>query len=168
MTDREALKLLKALALDKIKATRPTLPYPDSFVHDYKPAKANGLTRCIIDFIELNGGQAERISVTGRLIDGTKKVTDVLGNTRIIGSVSYIKSSMKKGSADISAIIRTKGKVVIPWKIEVKINKDKQSLDQKKYQIEINSAGGHYSIVKSLAEFIDQYENLINDNVESN
>jgi len=66
---------------------------------------ANGLTRCIIDWITFNGGQAERINTMGRRIDNRETITDVMGYTRTIGSVSWQKGTGTKGSADISATI---------------------------------------------------------------
>ena len=74
----------------------------------------------------------------GRMLDKTKVVADTFGNKRTIGSVEWQKGTGTKGSADISATIQ--GRSV---KIEVKI-KDKQSIDQIKYQNDIENAGGHY------------------------
>ena len=62
---------------------------------------ANTLTKQIIKFIQLNGGQAERVNNIARKI----------GNR-------FVKSNMTKGTADIHCTI--KGRSV---KIEVKIGK---------------------------------------------
>ncbi len=97
----------------------------------FKPIKANSaneLTKAVIKFIRLSGGQAERISVTGRTINTRKTYTDILGHHKQIGSVKYIPSAMTKGSADISATIQ--GKSI---KIEIKYGKDRQSPAQAKY-----------------------------------
>jgi len=153
LTDRLALKRLKDIAATKFKEEHPENPFPESCIHQYNPSKANGLTRCIKDFIEFNGGQAERISVTGRMVDNTKVVTDVMGHRRIVGSVSYQKSSMTRGSADISATIN--GRSV---KIEIKIGKDRQSDAQKKYEQSIERAGGIYLIVHTLADFVNWWD----------
>jgi hypothetical protein len=129
---------------------------------DYVPKKkytditANGLTTCIVDWINLNGYQAERISTTGRYIDNTKIVTDILGNRKKIGSGKYIKSSGAVGSADISATI--KGKSI---KIEVKIGSDRQSEAQKNYEYNITKAGGVYFIAKDFDSFILFYKKII-------
>lgn len=121
---------------------------------------ANALTKSIIAWINLNGYQAERISTTGRWIDNSKIVTDVLGNRKKIGSGKYIKGTGTNGSADISAIIKSLNGTVIPWKIEVKM-KDKQSEAQKRYEEHIMKAGGHYSIVHNFDEFMEQYNFLL-------
>lgn len=122
----------------------------------YSDKTANGLTKAIIAWINLNGYQAERISTTGRYVDNSKIVTDVLGNRKKIGSGKYIKGTGTNGSADISATI--KGKSI---KIEVKIGKDKQSEAQIKYQQMIEKAGGIYFIAKNFDEFYGFYITLV-------
>ncbi len=122
----------------------------------YTDKTANGLTKCIVHWINLNGYQAERISTTGRYIDNSKVVTDVLGNRKKIGTGKYIKGSGTNGSADISATI--KGRSI---KIEVKIGKDRQSEAQIEYQKMIEKAGGIYFIAKDFDEFIEFYKRII-------
>ena len=162
--DRTALKRLKQAALNKITTERPNLPYPESFVHDYKVNSANGITRAVIDWIRFNGGQAERISVTGRMVDGTKKVTDVMGHSRIVGSVSYQKSSMTKGSADISATLPPHGRSL---KIEIKYGKDRQSQAQKQYEQSITGAGGIYLIVHTFEDFLRWWDSRPAEGVQT-
>ena len=117
---------------------------------------ANSLTKSIIRWLQLNGWQAERISTTGRYIDNSKIVTDVLGNRKKIGSGKYIKGSGTNGSADISATI--KGRSI---KIEVKIGKDRQSEAQKEYQKNIEKAGGIYIIATDFDDFMMWYKAFI-------
>ena len=116
---------------------------------------ANGLTKAIVKWINLNGYQAERISTSGRWVDNSKVVTDVLGNQKKIGSGKYIKGSGTKGSADISATI--KGRSI---KIEVKM-KDKQSEAQIEYQKAIERAGGIYFIAKDITSFYEFYTTIV-------
>lgn len=118
---------------------------------------ANELTRSIINFIRLHGGQAERISPEGRVIQKKRVVPDYLmGGTRIAVTTKRIRSSMQRGTADISATIN--GRSV---KIEVKIGRDKQSEHQKRYQQQIERAGGQYWLVKSLDQFMELYNGLV-------
>jgi hypothetical protein len=117
-----------------------------------KATKANDLTKAIIKFIQLSGGQAERISVTGRRVDMRKTYTDVLGNQRQIGSVRWIKSSMQKGSADISATIA--GQSV---KIEIKVGRDQIRPEQEIYQQQVEKAGGIYLMIHTFDEFYQWY-----------
>jgi hypothetical protein len=95
----------------------------------------------------------------GRPIDNRKQVTDVIGRTKTIGSMTWGKSTATKGSADISATIL--GRSV---KIEVKIGRDRQSDDQKIYQEAIERSGGHYWIVKNFDDFYKKYENFLLSN----
>lgn len=117
---------------------------------------ANGLTKCIIRWIEINGGQAERINTMGRMIDARKRVTNVLGQSYTIGSIGYIPTTSTKGSADISATVKG-----CSWKIEVKIGQDRQSPEQIKYQADIERAGGIYFIARDFHNFIANYKRLI-------
>ena len=136
--------------------SRTKLP-PDYVVRTkYNDSTANGLTKCVIDYINLIGGQAERISNTGRYIDESRIVTDVLGNRKKIGSGKYIKGTGTNGTADISATF--KGKSI---KIEIKM-KDKQSEAQKEYQQAIERAGGIYFICHNFDEFLDIFNTFAN------
>lgn len=119
----------------------------------YSDRTANGLTKAILDFLRFSGWQAERISVTGRPIDERKTFVDVLGHTRQVGRVRWIPGSMQPGTADISATV--KGKSV---KIEVKIGRDRQSEAQRRYQREVESAGGVYIIATSFEQFYRWYK----------
>lgn len=119
----------------------------------YSDKTANGLTRCILDFLQLEGMQAERINNMGRVLDNRKIVTDVIGRQRTVGSTKYIPGTGTNGTADISATIN--GRSV---KIEVKIGKDRQSKAQKQYQQAIENAGGTYIIAKTFKGFFDWYQ----------
>lgn len=113
---------------------------------------ANELTRCIIDYIKYKGGQAERINTTGIPIDSRRQVKDILGRTRTIGSVQWRPSGSTVGSADISATIN--GRSV---KIEVKIGRDRMSEAQRRYQRDIEAAGGIYYVARDFTEFVAWY-----------
>lgn len=129
----------------------PTVPAAYIPLNTYNDKTANGLTRCIVDFIRANGGQAERINTTGmpiirQLPSGRTETTWRKGNTT-------------KGSADISAIIY--GKSV---KIEVKIGHDRQSDAQKRYEQAVTSAGGYYFIAKNFDDFVEWYNKNFKNN----
>ena len=116
---------------------------------------ANGLTKCVIDIINYEGYQAERISTQGTYVEGAKiKVGE---NERQLKG-KYIPTQGTKGSADISATIR--GRSV---KIEIK-QKDKQSEVQKQYQESIERAGGIYIIVRNFDEFVEWFDLFIKNN----
>lgn len=114
----------------------------------YQYNTANGLTRAIIDFIELHGGQAERISIAGR----PHEVRNIAG--RVCG-VQWTKSHMTVGTADISATIC--GRSV---KIEVKIGADRQSQAQKEYRRAVERAGGVYYIARDFDSFVSWFNSV--------
>lgn len=151
----ESVKLLERIALEKLKERYPTNPYLPKV--SYTDATSNGLTKCVIDFIKFKGYHAERINSTGAIRDNRKISTDVLGNIRTIGSVTWIKSTTQAGTADISATI--KGKSI---KIEIKCaaSRDRyQSEAQKIYQAQIEAAGGVYLIVLTFEDFVKWFKN---------
>jgi hypothetical protein len=152
------LDRLKKLKLNDSIKKRPNVPLYaiETALPKYTDKTANGLTRCILDFLELCDYQVERINTMGRPIDNRKQVTDVIGRTKTIGSMTWGKSTATKGSADISATIQ--GKSV---KIEVKIGKDRQSQDQKNYQAKIEKSGGQYWIAKNFDDFIKKYDDFL-------
>jgi hypothetical protein len=154
----KAIDILKQLKQAEQRAQFPNVPE-----HGLKPVKyedktANGLTKCILDFLNISGHFAERINTMGRMIDSRKQVTDVIGRTKTIGTAKYIPTTGTKGSADISATIN--GRSV---KIEVKIGKDRQSQDQIQYQQRTEQAGGIYLIAKDFQGFYDWYVEYFNN-----
>lgn len=151
----------KQLLLAEHKAKYPDWPdSPSRYLGRWSDKKANGLTRMIIKYLQLNGWQAERISVTGRMVDNRKVVTNVIGQSQQIGSAYYLPSTMQKGSADISATVA--GQSV---KIEVKVGKDRQSHEQIAYQMEVERAGGTYIIAKDFETFVTWYRDFIRSSV---
>lgn len=150
------LNELKQLALADSRKRHPSLPEAARLCRNYTDRSANGLTRCIIDYLRFSGWQAERVAVMGRPLDNRKIVTDILGDMRRVGSVRWIPGTMQPGSADISATIQG-----LSVKIEVKM-KDRQSEAQKQYQQSVEAAGGVYLICHSFSEFMEQYNSIIN------
>lgn len=147
---------LKKLKLEYYQKRYPNVPSFAAPIPKFSDKTANGLTKCIIEYLTLEGWQAERINTMGRTIDNRKQITDVLGQTKTIGSTTYIPTTGTKGSADISATVKG-----FSIKIEVKIN-DKQSDNQKKYQESIERSGGQYWLVRSFDQFYERYHNFMN------
>lgn len=152
----KAIDHLKAMKLAKIKEQYPSLPDRAIPAPKYKDNSANALTKCICDFLNMSGYQAERINTMGRMLDNRKTVTDVIGRQKTIGSTKYIPTTGTKGSADISATIA--GRSV---KIEVKYGKDRQSAEQKAYQEQIERAGGTYYIARDFQSFYDWFQDFV-------
>jgi hypothetical protein len=135
----------------------PSMPPDYITLYKYTDKTANGLTRCVVDWITFHGYQAERVSNMGRVIGSTQVVTDVLGIRRSIGSTKYVPGAGTNGTADISATIM--GRSV---KIEIKIGKDRQSSEQKSYEQSIVNSGGVYWIVRDFNSFVEMYESYLN------
>lgn len=150
----ESVKQLEELHYEQSKLKHPGLP---CYVRtSFRDDTANALTKCITSWLQLYGHQAERINTMGRPVDNSRIVTDCIGRKRRIGSIKWIPSGSTQGSADVSATIG--GRSV---KIEVKVGHDRQSEAQKKYQKDIESAGGTYLIARSFDDFLAQIKPVI-------
>lgn len=141
----QAVKDLEHMAYIHFRKKHPNFPEYAILSQSYRDDTANGLTRCIVDYIRFRGGQAERINTTG--------VPEQRG-----GRIVWRKSNATKGSSDISATIA--GRSV---KIEVKINSDRQSEAQRRYQATIEQAGGLYFIAKDFTTFVEWFDDTFND-----
>jgi len=151
-----ALEKLRQLKLGKTRELYPNVPEIAIPKTEYNDRSANGLTRCVLDYLLLSGHFCERTGNEGRVIDGRKTYTDVIGRQKTIGTVKRIKSSGTKGTSDLKAVIN--GRMVA---IEIKYGADRQSQHQKDYQAMVENAGGTYWIVKNFEQFLNLYENYI-------
>lgn len=152
----KAVKALEQLADQAAREKYPMIKPEWLAPRKYRDDSANALTKCVIDFLRLKGWQAERISNTGRPVDGRKSFVDVMGNTRSIGRMTWIKGTGTKGTADISATVAGKS-----LKIEIKYGSDRQSPAQKQYQADVEKSGGIYLIVRDFAGFYEWYQQNI-------
>lgn len=148
------IDILKKLSLEDKKRNNPRFPSEYLPVTKYSDTTANGLTKCIKDFLNLSGHQAERITNMGVFMKGRTKDHGHLSHE--VHEGRYRKGTGTNGSADLSATIR--GRSV---KIEIKIN-DAQSPAQKEYQVAIEKAGGVYKIFRNFNDFHQWYEDYIN------
>jgi hypothetical protein len=155
MKKQSKQRLTDAL-LAESKRKYPNLPDHVRTIKPYSDNSANALTKCVIRWIELHGGQAERINTMGRMVDKRKIVTDVIGRKGMIGSMTYIPTTGTRGSADVSAVIS--GRSV---KLEIKYGKDRQSEAQKKYQKSVENAKGIYIIVRTFDDFLEWWDNFV-------
>ena len=139
-SNEPALKQLTRLADKKQRLKRPNVPvHAWSSMAPFRDHTANELTKSIIAFIDVIGGQAERINSMGRQIN-------------IKGQTKWIYGTGTNGTADISATWEG-----MSIKIEVKATKgEKQSEVQKQYQQSIEQAGGIYLIARNMEGFVFQ------------
>jgi hypothetical protein len=101
-------------------------------------AKANGLTQFVINFLNWRGHRATRVSSAGRIV----------GNR-------FIKSTTRKGTADVSATIN--GLAVM---LEVKVGKDRPSPEQLAEQAKERKAGGMYEFIQNPDQFLQLYDQI--------
>jgi hypothetical protein len=121
----------------------------------YIDKTANGLTKAVKRYIELIGGQVERVSNMGRYVAGKKLETNIMGVAKTTEG-KYIRGTGTNGTADIHATI--KGRSV---KIEIKIGKDRQSEAQRIYQQQVERAGGIYLIIRNFEDLIKNISLII-------
>lgn len=150
-------KELKRLKLEDIKSKSPGF-FEESGgykmkVKPYQDNTANGLTRCIIDWLTFNGNYANRVNTMG--VARIEKIELAFGRT--MQKIHYTPSTTNRGTADITAVL--KGKHV---SIEVKVGRDRQSKQQKEEQIRIERAGRIYFIAKDMPSFLKFYYSIIN------
>lgn len=148
----EAVKMLERLEQDAYRKAHPMIPAATVVPTKHRDDTANGLTRCILRYLTLNGWQAERINTMGRPVDTSRRY-DVAGCPRQVGALRWGKSTSTRGSADLSATIA--GRSV---KIEVKVGRDRQSEAQRAYARAVEQAGGLYVVARDLEQFVAWYE----------
>ena len=141
LTDTQAIKLLKDAVKSRKQAQYPHVPDYALTIPKYEDRTANGLTRCITDFLNSqNGCCCFRISNEGIMrIDKN-------------GKAFRATSSMQNGISDLISCVW--GRFV---SIEVKVNKDVQSQAQIDYQRQIENARGYYVIAKDFKGFLDWF-----------
>ena len=138
-----ALQELQNLMFQRQCERHPLFPQDYMTQPKVTDKTANGLTKCIIAWLELHGWQAERIVCQGTAV--AKKSV----NGKVVG-IDWRESHMTVGTADISATIN--GRSV---KIEVKVGRDRQSEAQRQYQQAVESAGGLYYIARDFQSFVE-------------
>lgn len=157
----KAIEALKNLLFEENRRKYPSLPEHARTVNTFDKLKPEKREKKRIEaFLNATGNYGAIIENRGQRLDNRKTVTDVIGRQKVIGSVEFIGSGMRKGIADIKATI--KGRAIdIELKRVYKNGKDRQSDDQKKEQQRIENAGGQYWIVKDFQDFYDKYLDYI-------
>lgn len=148
--------------LKQMHLQRCKLPDYAKPAYRHKPTTTNGLTNCIIDYINYTDHQAERVTSSGRHIDGDSFV-DVIGRTRVFKG-KWIPGQSTRGTADIGATKRIEFNMrIVGLKVAIEVkNRDRQSNDQLRYQKKIEQSGGVYIIarVNQFDEFVETWEAL--------
>jgi len=157
---KNSLGILKALAFADLREKHPNVPDRAIPQPKYSDKTANGLTKCIVDYITFMGGMAERRNSMGRFIQ-PKTYTNVFGKEIQLGKGKYIPTTGRNGTADISGVFKG-----VPLAVEVKIGKDRMSEAQKAYKADFERAGGWYCIARSFDQFINEIQERFRDGQE--
>jgi hypothetical protein len=134
----EAVKHLEKLADANARRLHPACPH--LALWKFRDDTTNGLTRCIVKYIELRGGFASRINNQGNYNQRLRK---------------YIPGTSKRGLADIMATFRG-----LSLHIEVKHGRDVQSEAQKKVEAEVIASRGYYHLARNFTQFKQWFDNL--------
>ena len=148
------LDRLKALYIEDNKKRAPNFPDEYRVQPKYTDKTANGLTKCVVDFLNFSGHMASRINNTGLWR---------ADESNIKGGF-YTPSTQAKGIADITSCINVRITgidigVSVWW--EVKIGADRQSEDQRHFADRVRTSGGHYYVVKNFDDFLNHYNKLM-------
>jgi hypothetical protein len=149
------MKALEKLKQLKIKAHgKPIHKYFESEFNVKPPKSASQLENLIDQYCTLMGAECTRIYSGGRQMVSKTNVTDVLGRSNSITDSKFIPGTTRAGTSDL--IIGKDGRILYP---EVKFSKsDRQRPAQKEFQKRVESFGCKYVIVRTLDEFIEEFE----------
>jgi len=116
------------------------------------------LEKVMYDITDFEGYAPRKLPDTGKQLDNTEIVTNILGQQKTIGSKIWIKKEyVRPGTADIICFFRgSKGLGI--YNMEVKVGKDQMSTVQKIEQQRAERAEEFYNIIKTLDDFLDLYK----------
>lgn len=126
-----ALQHLNVLADQRKREQHPDFPYPVKA--RYSDKDANGLTKCIVDYLNLSGHFATRLQSTGTYRADVGK---------------FIPSQQRAGLPDVFAVVE--GRAVF---VEVKAGADRLSAVQKETISDLEKAGASVYVSHSFAGF---------------
>lgn len=152
-----ALQVLNDLAKQKKIDKYKGYPLHCLTFDTYKDKTTNELTKSVIAWLKLHNYHVERTGNEGRIIDQRQTVTNVIGQTKTIGSLKRIYSSGTRGTSDLKAIING---LFVAIEIKNHNTKDRQSNYQKEYQKQVETSGGVYVVVASFQGFYEWFNNF--------
>lgn len=122
-------------------------------IKPYSDTTSNGLTKCILDFLNFSGHWAVRVNVQGQArVQRIPKFNILSGQVEQHEKVQWTKSMTKRGTPDIDSIIFGK-----PAKIEVKIKGDQIRDEQTEQGQRIEAAGGLWYIARDMPSLMQWY-----------
>lgn len=150
--------MMRKLKLENIKASTPNAFEAsggyDMIIDAYTDKTTNGLTRAILDFLNFSGHWASRVNTQGQArVQKIPRYSLISGKVEYTDKVTWTKSTTRKGTPDISAIVH--GRAV---KIEIKVGADTMREDQLREQVRIENAGGLYHTATSFPSFLHWFK----------
>ncbi len=135
-----ALQHLNTLA-DTRKAQRSP-NFPPKYIprSRYSDKDANGLTKCVVDYLTLSGHFATRLASTG---------------TYRADLQTFVSSQQRAGLPDVLAVVN--GRALF---VEVKAGKDRLSETQKQTHTALEQAGASVYIARDFQGFHDWFTDL--------
>lgn len=122
----------------------------------------NMLTDLVCNYLEWNGHKADRIDTKGTAyVDKmhAPKMNLLSGTVQYSEKVKFIPTKTEKGTEDIKAtLIHPKHPFGVPWAIEIKANKDRQSEHQIDREERLKSLNMLYDVVKDMDMFFRLYD----------
>lgn len=125
---------------------------------------ANGLTKFICNYLLWTKHHGERTNNMGRPIQKYVPKFNIFTNKvdMLEGGIEWQKGSGLQGSSDIKGHINNPNhKFPIPIYLEVKVNRDRQSDEQKAYEQKVTKTGALYCIVKTPEDFFSFYDYVL-------
>ena len=114
----------------------------------FRDDTANGLTKCIIKYLTMQGAFVTRLNSTGIYRNDIQK---------------FVPNTQRKGMPDVYALFN--GKTLF---IEVKIGKDRISEHQLKVKQESEANGASYIVARNFTDFLNKYNSAKADNKKQN
>ena len=134
---KTALTHLCQLADQSKAAKHPTLPAHARVKAKYSDADANGLTRAVVDYLNLSGHFATRLQSTGTYRADLGK---------------YVPSQQRRGMPDVFAVVDSRAVL-----IEIKVGRDTLSSDQKQTLADLKRAGASCYVAQDFQGFYDWF-----------
>ena len=110
-----------------------TLPHQYRSKFHFRDDTSNGLTKCIIAYLKIQGAFVTRLNTTGIYRADLKR---------------FVPNTQKKGMGDVFAMYKG-----VSIQIEVKIGRDRMSAAQQKIKAEFEQSRGYYFIAKNFESF---------------
>ena len=152
MTPKQINAFIHRLKLEHYKRTKSSVPEFAIPVDKYDCTKTNGLTLAMSYTSKYLGGFLKRVNSTGIYVEGQEYKT-LFGKIKGKG---HWRTSPSTGIADTQLTLNGER-----WDVEVKKPGERQLPSQKRYQKQLEAAGGNYIIIRSFDEFIKLVESIL-------